>query len=47
LAAVDVASDPAGRNAFETDCTGDPSTEFSDDIGAFIHGWATLSTLGY
>ena len=47
MAAVDVASDPAGRNAFETDCTGDPSTEFSDDIGAFIHGWATLSTLGF
>jgi len=47
LAMVDVATDPAGRNAFETDCTGQPSSEYSDDIGAFIHGWATLSTLRY
>jgi len=47
LAMVDVALDPAGRNAFETDCTGEPSSEYSDDIGAFIHGWATLSAVGF
>ncbi len=47
LAIVDVAVAPAGRNPFESDCSGPGSSEYSDDIGAFTHGWATLSTLGF
>lgn len=47
LVIVSVATDPAGRNAFESDCAGDPPPDQTDDIGAFMNGWATISPLGY
>lgn len=47
VATVDVATDAEGRNVLVSDCVGNSPDVFTDDIDAFMNGWATLSTLGY
>lgn len=37
-----VAADPLGRNALEVDCTS-PKRDFTDDMDAFINGYAVIS----
>jgi len=44
---VDVATEATGRDALVSDCVGNSPDVFTDDIDAFMNGWATLSTLGY